>query len=307
MTTVTQLIDRTLHRYLHVGQGAVRNKLASAVDASEETFTFTRSLSHLRAGSRISIDLEDLHVWSSDDGAKTAEVDRGEFGSTAAAHDAGATVYVNPDYTKNMALGALNASVSMLASEGIYQTSTVDLDIVANVYGYDLTDSTDFLGVVDAWFSSLRTSTKEWERFEHFVVQTNADTSVFPSGTAIQLHMAPPTTSTLRILYRHEVSATLGALDDVVETVTGLETDAMDLLALGAAIQLSAGREIQRNELNAGVTRRPDEVPAGAWGQANSGLRRLYDEALKSERTRLARKNPVRMNTRTPMQSAVRF
>ena len=303
MTTVAKLIDDTLHLYLHVGQGAVRNKLLSAVDVDDETFSFSRPLGILRQGSRISVGLEDIHVWSSDDSGRTAEVDRAEFGSVAAAHAAGETVFVNPDYTPNMTLGALNASVAMLASEGIYQTTTINIAIEGHVLGYDLAGSAGYLNVVDAWFSAPRFSSKEWERFEHFTVQTNADTTVFPSGTAIQLHHIPPAPTTMRVLYRHDLTGDLAALDDEVEAVTGLESPAMGLLALGAAIHLSAGREAQRNELNSGVNRRPDDVPAGAWSQANSGLRRLYDEALKAERDRLARKNQVRLKTLTPMRA----
>ena len=81
MTTVGALINQTRNDYLRTGQPEVRNKLNGAISDSAETLTFSRPLNALSTGSRISIGLEDMHVWSVDGAALTADVDRGEYGA----------------------------------------------------------------------------------------------------------------------------------------------------------------------------------------------------------------------------------
>jgi hypothetical protein len=115
MTTVSALINQTRNDYLRTGQPEVRNKLNGAISDSAETLTFSRPLNALSMGSRISIGLEDMHVWSVDGAALTADVDRGEYGTTAAAAADKAVVLVNPRYSDSQILRALNSAVSMLA------------------------------------------------------------------------------------------------------------------------------------------------------------------------------------------------
>lgn len=302
MTTLQTLIDRTLSVYLQADKGTSRNKLASAVTDSDETLSFSRPLGPLGDGSKLSIGLEDIHVWSADTANKQADVDRGEYGSTAATHAEGAVVYVNTVYSPFEITQALNATVSALMAEGIYQVSEVAITTAGGVYGYDLASSTDVLGPNGAaWCQNLATSTKEWTLFQDYHFQMNADTSVFPSGTAVHIQGPIASGAVLRVSYRHELSATLAALDDVVETVTGLETDALNLLCIGAALHLTAGKEVQRNEVSVASNRPPNEVPASAWTQAPSSLRRLYRDGVKAEKARLSRKNPERLNRRSPL------
>ena len=52
-------------------------------------------------------------------------------------------------------------------------------------------------------------------------------------------------------------------MTDVFETVTGLESDAADLLCIAAALHLTAGKEITLNEPDAARPRRGSETPPG--------------------------------------------
>jgi hypothetical protein len=131
-------------------------------------------------------------------------------------------------------------------------------------------------------------------------VQYGADPTDYPSGTAIHLQHYPTSGSTLRIRYKSELQPNLVALNDVVETVVGLETTAVGLLALGAAIELTAGKEVDRNQLSAANSRRDTEVPAGAWAQSTGELRRLFKERVTAERRRLADKHPERIDVGAP-------
>lgn len=287
MTTVSALINQTRNDYLRTGQPEVRNKLNGAISDSAETLTFSRPLNALSMGSRISIGLEDMHVWSVNGAALTADVDRGEYGTTAAAADDKAVVLVNPRYSDSQILRALNSGVSMLASEGLFAVSTVEVTYNSTINGYDLASSTNVLGLVDVLWESTTDSRKQWSRLPNVRLIRNTNTADFASGTAIAVDRGVPNGCTIRATYKHELSAGLSSLTDVFETVTGLESDAADLLCIAAALHLTAGKEITLNETDAARPRRGSETPPGTFSQADSNLRTLYRDRVRAERRRL--------------------
>lgn len=287
MTTVGALINQTRNDYLRTGQPEVRNKLNGAISDSAETLTFSRPLNALSTGSRISIGLEDMHVWSVDGAALTADVDRGEYGTTAAAAGDKAVVLVNPRYSDSQILRALNSAVSMLASEGLFAVSTVEVTYNSTINGYDLASSTNVLGLVDVLWESTTDARKQWSRLPNVRLIRNTNTADFASGTAIAVDRGIPNGCTIRATYKHELSAGLSSLTDVFETVTGLESDAADLLCIAAALHLTAGKEITLNEPDAARPRRGSETPPGTFSQADSNLRTLYRDRVRAERRRL--------------------
>lgn len=287
MTTVSDLINQTRNDYLRTGQPEVRNKLNGAITDSDETLTFSRPLNALSTGSRISIGLEDMHVWSVDAATKTADVDRGEYGTTAAAAADQAVVLVNARYSDSQILRALNSGVSMLASEGLFAVSTVEVTHQTNVNGYDLASSTNVLGLVDVLWETNTSAQKQWSRLPNVRLIRNANTSDFASGTGVAIDRGIPNGVTVRVTYKHELDASLAALTDVFETVTGLESDAADLLCIAAALHLTAGKEIALNETDAARPRRSSETPPGTFSQADSNLRTLYRDRVRAERRRL--------------------
>lgn len=287
MTTVSDLINQTRNDYLRTGQPEVRNKLNGAITDSDETLTFSRPLNALSTGSRISIGLEDMHVWSVEAATKTADVDRGEYGTTAAAAADQAVVLVNARYSDSQILRALNSGVSMLASEGLFAVSTVEVTHQTNVNGYDLASSTNVLGLVDVLWETNTSAQKQWSRLPNVRLIRNANTSDFASGTGVAIDRGIPNGVTVRVTYKHELDASLAALTDVFETVTGLESDAADLLCIAAALHLTAGKEIALNETDAARPRRSSETPPGTFSQADSNLRTLYRDRVRAERRRL--------------------
>lgn len=287
MTTVSDLVNQTRNDYLRTGQPEVRNKLNGAITDSDETLTFSRPLNALSTGSRISIGLEDMHVWSVDAATKTADVDRGEYGTTAAAAADQAVVLVNARYSDSQILRALNSGVSMLASEGLFAVSTVEVTHQTNVNGYDLASSTNVLGLVDVLWETNTSAQKQWSRLPNVRLIRNANTSDFASGTGVAIDRGIPNGVTVRVTYKHELDASLAALTDVFETVTGLESDAADLLCIAAALHLTAGKEIALNETDAARPRRSSETPPGTFSQADSNLRTLYRDRVRAERRRL--------------------
>lgn len=294
MTTAASLISRTRHDYLSPGLKERRNKLTSSISDSDTTLTFDRPLNGLSDGSKLSIALEDIHVWSSDTAVRTADVDRGEYGTTAAAASAGATVLVDALYSDAQILRALNEAVSGLVSEGIFAVSTVELSYSTAVAGYDLASSSNVLGIIEAQWESTNSVEKLWSNVPVRLLR-DANVADFASGTAVMIDHVISHGATVRVTYKHELTAGLAALSDVVETTTGLEADAMGLLSLGAALHLTAGKEIALNETDTVRHRRASETPPGSFSQADSNLRRLYRDRVRAERGRLSRKYPMRI------------
>jgi hypothetical protein len=95
VTTAGQLIDRVANDLL-AGTVEERNRVATGIDASTTTVTFEFALSGLREGSVFEIGSEQFYVWTVNSSAKSAVVQRGFNGTTAASHSAADIVTVNP-------------------------------------------------------------------------------------------------------------------------------------------------------------------------------------------------------------------
>ena len=96
----------------------------------------------------------------------------------------------------------------------------------------------------------------------------------------------------VRVSYKASFD-TLSAVADDVETVSGLHTQAHDILSLGAALRLLSGLEAQR----AYTTTQPDtryasEVPPRSATTALIPLVEQREERIREEQARLARAYP---------------
>lgn len=285
--TVSFLLDRT-KQYLLTGQRESRNRLSNAVNAAETSLTFTFDLGRIASGARVCIDLEDMYVWTV--AAQTAEVERGQFGSTADLHDAGSMVFVDPRYSNSEIFRALQNTFVALNGMGLWQMLSVDLTYDPSIDGYDLT------GTSSSWIEEYQvlydTGIRgNWRRVENFIVHQTMPTSDFPSARSITIFDGGVANRTIRVQYRAKFSP-ITALDNDV-TALGLPYSALDLLPLGAAIRLTSGTEIRRNDITSqGDTKRPSEVPAGAALRSNLGLQGQFQSLLKAEVDNLSAQYP---------------
>lgn len=295
MSTLDETIDTTLG-YLLDGQREARNVLNSAPDTDDTTLTLTYHPKGAQEGARLSIDFEDTYVVTSDPAAKTAEVIRGQFGSTAAAHTSGTVVWVNPKWSRFQVLRAVNEELRALSSAGLYRMATVDLTYTSPVSGYDLTGVTpdDLLDVYEVVADQPGPAT-HWAPITSWRLIRDAPTD-FASGVGIVLNEAGYPGHTVRVLYKRRFTAVTAAqaATDLAQTA-GIDTEAHDIVALGAALRLLSAREVRRSQLGAQPdTRRAEEVPPGASLQSSRGLQAIYDRRVAEERTRLARRYPSR-------------
>lgn len=290
MPTASDLMYQT-RSYLYTGSKDERNKLNGAItDTTSLTMTLSYDARGIQRGTKLAIDQECFYVWSI--AGQTATVERGRFGSTAATHADGSMVYVNPRWSDFDIFGALNDELRALSGRGLFRMRTADVTYQPAVEGYDLTGVSDLISVYELRWKPVDVSAS-WPKITHYTLARNMNTSEFSSGTALLIYDSPAPGRTVHVRYKAPFG-TLTAVTDDVGTVSGLHPEAMDLLPIGAAIRLAAGREVRRNfDETQGDTRRADEVPPGANLNAIRQLQTLYATRLGEETGRLAAEYPI--------------
>lgn len=290
MTTVAQWIERT-GRDLHGSEREERNKLAAAVDADDTTWTFTYSTNGIQQGAYLAVGLELVYVWSVNASAQTAVVERGQFGSTAAAQDEGAVVTVNPKFPAFSILEELNAELLDLSSpsNGLFQVETLDITYTSGVYGYDL--AAGVLAVLE-----VRADTSgpgnDWPTVRDWSLVRDMPAADFASGVGIVLRDPVEHGRTVRVRYAAPFT-TLSSLAQNVESVSGLPATAVDIPPLGAAARLMAFREPSRSFTDAQPDpRRAREVPVGGASRSAGVLLELRRSRIHAEAVRLRQQYP---------------
>ena len=294
MATANTLIDACFDKYLLGGGDDQVNVLTSSVTSSDTTLTFTYSLDGIVPGTILGIDLEVVRVVDTNASASTATVLRGQRGSTAASHSAGAVVQVAPRFTRWSVFSAINDDLDDLSGIGLYQMLTVDLTYSTSTMGYDLTGVTDLESIYSVRYSVP--STKEWPLLlpSEYRFDRKASTTDFASGFSLVLYQGGYPGRTVRVAYKAPFARFSAATDDA-QSFAGLGATMNDLPPLGAAIRLMSGHEATRVAYESQPdTRRADEVPVGASIQTASAWQRLRATRIDNEMKRLARRYPMR-------------
>jgi hypothetical protein len=270
-----------------------RDKLDGAVTSDATSLDTTYQRGGIRAGAKLSIDLEDFHVW--DVSGATVTVQPGEFGSTSAAHADASIILVNAEWTPAEVFRQMNNELKAL-STALMAERTVTLTYSAAQFGYDLTGVEDVDGIVRV-LAVTPGSDQDRVPVTDWRVERNLDAATFPSGFGLFTGQGFPGRDLL-VTYRGQFGE-LASLDDDVETTTGLPYSCFDILAMGAAIRCAAPAEIDRNQTGSqGSGRRSSEVPAGARLNAIRGLVSLRLQRIVEERDRIRRRYPVRLPRR---------
>lgn len=297
MTTTSGLIAET-RRHLESYRRSPMNQLAADITDSATDLTFAHAIGQIQTGTYLEIDLELMYVWSVDQTAKTAVVQRGQAGSTAAAHTSGTVVVSDPPYPDFAILKALNDELLDLSSpiNGLYATRTVELTGTTASHGYNLTGATNVMDIL-AVSASYPGAARTWQPVTNYELTHNAETDDFASGYALRLNESVYSGRQVRVVYKASFSP-LNTLTDDVETVAGLPASMHDIPPLGAAMRLVAPREIRRNQIESqGDTRRAEEVPAGAVLGSMRGIAALRQQRIVAEAARLAQQHPDRTFT----------
>jgi hypothetical protein len=286
------VLDQT-KRWLFTGGREERNKLNGSLGSTGASVTVEFALGAIQAGARISVELEDMHVWSA--AGQVATVERGQYGSTATTHADDSLVFVNPKFSNNEIFTELCNEIDALSSpvSGLFQVTTVDLTFNPSYSAYDLTSVTNLDGILSVQYEDIGPS-REYIPIDSWRLQRNLPTSDFASGFGLTLQQYVDPGRTVRVVYKQPFVRPSSLTDDLV-SVSGLPATAGDVVAMGTALRLSTSREIRRNfNEDQGDTRRAAEVPANANLNAPSGLARKYEQRKNEEAARLRQRYPIR-------------
>lgn len=293
MTTVQQTIDRIQRSYLLTNQREERNRLAANISAGATSVTFDFDLAGITPNTRIALGLEDMHVWATAESSKTATVQRGDGGTTAASHTSGERVWVAPRFSPYDMFVQVNNELADLSSpvNGLYQRKTTDITLVSNVLAYNL--PSDLVDVLDVYYSTdsfseawLPLGRRGW-RF-----QSGLPVSEFASGMALTLPGFSPNWD-VRVVYKAAFTPVTALTNDLT-TFSGLPATAQDIVEMGVALRIAAPKAIQRAFTGGqGDTRRADEVSTSDVLQAPGRLAQLRQSRIAAEAARLKQQNGV--------------
>lgn len=291
MTTVAQIIEDTKDHLL----GSTReqtNTLAAAYTAGATQLAFTYPLGGIAAGQWLAVDLELFYVYDVNAASKTAVVVGAQRGSTPAAHAMGAQVQVRPNFAPHMILRQVNNELAALSSplNGLFKVGTADITANPLVRGYALPAAAQDVLEVRRDTSS---GGNEWPLVRGFRILRGMPTGDFSTGAGIRFDEELEPGLTVRVRYKTAFTALTAVGEDVLN-VSGLPDTAHDILPIGAAIRMMAGREISRNLTSAQPdTRRAEEVPPGAVGGAPRALAMLRAQRIQEEAARLQAQWPT--------------
>lgn len=291
MTTLADTIART-KAHLYSGETRdERDQLNGAISSSATGLGLRYARSGAQEGATLAIDLEELYVWEGTNG--NLVVNRGEGGSTAAAHVDESTVFINPKFSAWAILNAVNDELGALSAEGLFAVDTLDITYDPGTDAYNLAGVTDDTQVLSVDFDA-NDGTERWLTLDpsRWVVRRNQSTSNFASGLSLTINGYVESGMPMRVTYK-TVFTPLATLADNVATVSGLHTQAHDILPYGAALRLVAGNEVSRNSLDQYETRRAEEIGTGSRAASMRPLAAMRDRRIADERARLYAKYPA--------------
>jgi len=290
VSTVSQILTRT-QRQLMSGTIEARNKLSASVTATGTSVSLTYDLNSVREGAVIQVDSELMYVWEVGAGTKTATVERGFNGSTAASHASGAVVVVNPKFPRAQLFEALNDELMDLCSpmNGLYDVKTLDFNYNSSKRQTNIPMTGDVIDLIEVRYRYIAT---DYKLVNNVKLLRDLPTKDFGSGYGLQIDSLIPS-STVRVTYKIPF-ARVGLESDDLQDIAGYPESAEDILVMGIQIRAVAPREIKRNFTESqGETRRAEEVPTGAIAGSITNLLRLRRDRITAEAARLNRQYPV--------------
>ncbi len=287
MTIFADLIAETRQNLMTAHPDRI-NILNTDINTSVTTVSIRNDLKGIDEGTRLCIDLEEMHVLSVSGSAagSTAEVIRGFEGSTPVAHTNGAMVYVSPQFSDYRIHKNINRALEDLSGD-LFQMKSVEITFQPTQAGYNFV-APDLL---DVWRVRYNTPGpwKDWPVLnrDDWYVDAAANTTEFPNGKQLVLRAGGYPGYNFRVSYLANFAPLVNLADDVL-TISGLHTQAHDLPPIYAAHRLLFGRDIKRTFLTRQPERRrQEEVPVGAATMTSNSMTDLYNERLRREIRRL--------------------
>lgn len=288
MTTFTQMVDDVLSEL----RGYVRDQQQSTHLASGITDAATSATvadSDVVTRGRIEIGDEILWVDSVNRGTDVltiAPYGRGFDGTTAAAHSTNDRVLVNPSFPRVAVKRAINDTIRALP---LFSVSVDTFTYTAGIHAYELDATVDSILAV-TW--DVIGGSERWPAVRSWKYVSNADSTAFPSGKAIEIYSGIVPGRTVRVLYRKNL-ATMSANSDVFTTTTGLPANCEDLVRYGALARLTMGLDVNLvNNRSIEANTLTGRVQAGQGRPISQFYYAMYQQRVNEEQARLEQDYP---------------
>lgn len=293
-TTVLQAIERTRNRVQRLQYESL-NQLATTVTATDTVIELAFDPRSLALGVTVSIDTEDLVVVDHSS-SRSPVMARGQHGTVARAHTAGAIIDETPRYSRGRILQALRDEIDSWPPD-LYRVVTTTLAAVTGLQSYDLglADGTEIVDVLAVLWDGNDTSRQNWKPVPFRTVRDAPAALSASNGVAVVLDWTPPVATTLGVNYGAPFdTSTFVAATQLVGAggTVGLLDSQVEVAIVGAALRLV--QEAPQADMETQPARDRQEVQAGLVTQIRQDLAAEHKRRFETERQRLLRRYPYR-------------
>lgn len=258
--------------------------LSGSITNSQTTLQVNAFLPNIGPGSVLQIENEYLLATGyTGTTTLTVTVVRGWLGSTAASHNSGVPVYVNPRILGDEALDYINECLDQLYPT-LYQVDIDTLTYSGSLIGYGLSVDVGFPIRVDFEDNS---QALYWKRLGDFTYIPQADTASFPNGKAIMIRGSMPHGAKVRVMYAKPFIRVTSPSADLIATA-GLEEYMTDLPYYYAMWRIMASQEVSRSDsAGAASHQRAQDVPVFTALRTADWYKARYNDLLMNSKARL--------------------
>jgi hypothetical protein len=290
-------------------------KLASNYTAGSGTITVDNTSAAFPAvvtGATLCMGIQNFYVTGQpNSGTGATPVISAWNGSPDLSVNTPAFMEINPRFTRFDIYTAAIEEIRSLdpPSAGLGQVGQINnLTFIPVFQGYDLTNqpgSPSVLPTSSPPFDTVRSRVLEVSykiappfrtypllRRGDYRIYRQADTTVFPSGSAIIIYRAAWPGFPLTVQYLSPFTPPVSLTDDLYE-VCGIPAPVQDIVYMGTMLRLAADKEISRNDMTRQPDpRKPTEVTPGAMMNADGKLMLRYMRRRNEEASVIKRAWP---------------
>jgi hypothetical protein len=293
MATFKELVDEVLMRLSGYG---VRNQSLTHLESAVNSTALQLTLNSTDSVGRGVIEIDDELIWvntydRSSNVVTVPPYGRGFQGTSAASHDAGTMVSINPNFTRVAIKNALNDAVQDMASK-LFSVRTATFEWSPAVNTYALPADVD--AVLAVSFEAIG-ATKEWVPIRKYRVDKSANVTALGSTKSITINQYVDAGATVQVTYAAKPDLFESASDDF-EVTTGFPASCKDVAVLGAAYHLLSFVESGRlSYVSPEASVQSDKIQFGSGSSLAKYVYALYQQRLESEANKLREEYPIRI------------
>lgn len=290
MSTVAQIIDRTL---LQLGGYSISQdqSTALAVSVNDDDTTITVVDATQLSRGQAEIDQEIVFIESVDRASNTATITRGFRSTVAAQHIAPTRVTMSPMFYRSTVMQALNEAVA-----GVYPilfgVATTTFTTSGSQTTYSLPAGAE--SVLEVKWRNVG-PTQEWSQVRRWAVDSQANTTYFPTGASLSIWDGVPSGRTVQVTYSKVPVIFTAETDDF--SISGLPASSEDVIRLAIMWRLVPMLETPHFAgLSAEADLSANQRQVGGAITAARFFMQQYQVRLSDEASRLSSLYPIRVH-----------